>query len=139
LKIKFEIIDIPHITDVQIQHSKFYSILICFTVCKTDNHGGFDTVKDSNIINKVIKVNTTSVLDTTVKLRGIYKSSYRGSELNDSLAKMVLYEQFIKRGFWTVDNLPNASTMDKENKEKLCVEFTSIFKINLIIITFLMR
>lgn len=109
----------------------FIVMLICLTACKTEQHRSFDTVKDSSLINKGVRLNSTSIFDTTVMLIGINKSNYRSSELNDSLAKTVLYEHFIKRGFWTADNLPNATNMKKENKERLCVEFTSIFKTSL--------
>ena len=42
-----------------------------------------------------------------------------------------MYNHFAQKGFWNSDNLPNVSKLNKEDKKKLCVEFTSIFKTNL--------
>lgn len=109
----------------------FISVLIFFSACNNNRNKSFYTVKDTSLTYKESSVNQISILDTTVKLVGIKKSKYNNVELNDSIAKKTLYDHFMKRGFWTADNLPNVSNIQTGHEKKLCVEFASIYKVDL--------
>jgi len=107
------------------------AIIILFTSCQTKQRRSDNNVKDSAVVNKADDTNSLSTLDTTIFLSGISSSKYIGIDLNDSVAKNVLYNHFRLKGLLTSDNLPNIAKLTKKDKANLSVEFTSIFKTNL--------
>ena len=107
------------------------AIIILFTSCQTKQRKSDNNVKDSAVVIKAVDTNSLSTLDTTIFLSSISNSKYNGIDLNDSIAKNVLYNYFMKKGLLTSDNLPNIAKLTKKDKANLSVEFTSIFKMNL--------
>ena len=107
------------------------AIIILFASCQTKQRRSDNNVKDSAVVNKAEDTNSLSTFDTTIFLSGISSSKYIGIDLNDSVAKNVLYNHFRLKGLLTSDNLPNIAKLTKKDKANLSVEFTSIFKTNL--------
>ena len=107
------------------------AIIILFTSCQTKQRRSDNNVKDSAEVIKAVDTNSLSTLDTTIFLSSISNSKYNGIDLNDSIAKNVLYNYFRKKGLLTSDKLPNIAKLTKKDKANLSVEFTSIFKMNL--------
>ena len=107
------------------------AIIILFASCQTKQRRSDNNVKDSAVVNKAEDTNSLSTFDTTIFLSGISSSKYIGIDLNDSVAKNVLYNHFRLKGLLTSDNLPNIAKLTKKDKANLSVEFLSIFKTNL--------
>lgn len=71
------------------------------------------------------------ILDTIIAFSNVVNSKYKGLDLNDSIAKTVLYDHFKKQGCFTLDNLPDRSELTNEYEDKLVIDYTSIFKADL--------
>lgn len=108
------------------------AIILLFTSCQTEKQSDKHiNLEDKPVAIRVDNTNGLSTFDTTIVLTGVVKSSYRGLDLNDEIAKAVLYNYFTNKGYLTSDNLPNAAKLTKKDEEKLSVDFTSIFKVDI--------
>ncbi|MEI7594819.1 MAG: hypothetical protein WCK02_03650 [Bacteroidota bacterium] len=101
--------------------SKSILVIIFFAIIAYDN----PVIPNTNdeISNK------ESTLDTTVLVKGVFPSKYRGPNLSLKLAKKILYEYFNKKGIYNSDNIP--SIIEDSDTSALSVDFDTIYKVNL--------
>lgn len=76
------------------------------------------------ILNKEIPF-----LDTTVLLHNLKPSTYHGAPLTADLAKEILYQHYVKKGFFSSDELPEIINPSEDNK--LAIYFDTIYPLHL--------
>lgn len=106
---------------------KNYIILLTvFLLVSCDNK---TTSKQGEIpvIQNLSETDSISTVDTTIILTGIVKSNFNGKNLNDSIAKKILYTYFKDKGCYNSDNLPDLDKLTDADKDKLSVSFNEIF------------
>ena len=79
------------------------------------------------VIQNLSETDSISTVDTTIILTGIVKSNFNGKNLNDSIAKKILYTYFKDKGCYNSDNLPDLDKLTDADKDKLSVSFNEIF------------
>jgi hypothetical protein len=80
---------------------------------------------------KISNSDKLSVLDTTIMLSGIPISKYHGADLTDSLAKVILYSYYKKKGYFNSDNFPDLGKLTDKETDELVVDYDTMFVINM--------
>lgn len=108
----------------------FALLIFLVTSCRTELPSEDPKPAETALISKSDHVNQLSSHDTIIILSGIVNSFYNGQNLNDSIAKEILYAHFRKQGYlMSEDSLEK--TMPTKDENSLLVKFVSIFKTNL--------
>ena len=88
-----------------------------------------NTIIDTITMNQVSKKNNIETIDSTINISNFTTSKYSGINLSTLLAKQILYNHFKNKGYLISDYLPNE--LSKSDYQKTCVEFDTIFFLNL--------
>jgi hypothetical protein len=101
---------------------------ILFISCeggKPKNQSSPSPVTDASIADGI------PTIDTSVILTGISKSSYRGQNLTDSLARQILYRYFERKGYYTDERKPKPEELKESDNYKLCAYYEGVFFVDL--------
>lgn len=103
-------------------------ILILLTACQPMQREKHSIPKDTTGAGPADSTQTSPVSDTTIVLKNITRSRYQGPDLDDSIAKKILYRHFKQLGYLTEDDLPDIAHITEADNRKLSVDYTTIFK-----------
>lgn len=106
---------------------------LLFVACDTRSYKtGKSSVEDTIISgNEIVDSSIAQSLDTTILLSGLAKSNYSGQNLTSVYAKKILYSYFKSKGYYTSENLPDMGKLTDSDKDKLSVEYDTIFATDL--------
>lgn len=97
--------------------------------CKNHASIGIEDVKTNKPLGEEVQIEKNEVLDSTIFLRKISTSKYKGKKLTQELAEEVLYQHYVGKGYLRSDKIP---TLTVENDaDKLAVSFNKIYLVDL--------
>ncbi len=77
--------------------------------------------------NKRSDTDTLYSLDTTIMIQDIPISTYQGDELNDSIAKAILFSYYKKKGYANSENLSHQGRHVDIKDDELVIDYDKIF------------
>lgn len=89
--------------------------------------GTQEIISSENIVED--KTDEYETLDTTIFISGIKTSNYNGDKLTLEIAEEILYQHYVKKGYFRSDEIPEI--IKKEDDDKFAVYFDTTHLINL--------
>ena len=104
-------------------------ILVLIFIFYSLNVDSQDKISDYSTTKNYDSRNSLSLKDSSINVSCTKQSKYTGINLTDSLARKVLYDYFIKKGFLIIDNLPEK--LSKKDHNKICVQYDTLYFVDL--------
>ena len=110
-------------------------LIIAYAFVKCRNRSAIEKniveTQEINLAAKIeeAKIDEYEIIDTTIFLSGIKSSRYKGDKLTSGMAEEILYQHFVKKGYFRSDKIPEV--IKKEDGEKLAVYYDTTYLVNL--------
>ena len=109
----------------------FFILFLGLVNCK-NNHSFENKDSKNQDINFTIKeqlIEKREVHDTIIFLNKIFPSKYSGDQLTKDLAEEILYQDFVKNGFFRADSIPEI--IEGKEEDKFAVYFDTVYLVDL--------